>query len=64
MSIADLIYEKTRNLPDDLAREVLDFVGFLTERRERSSERNLMEAQETGLTAVWDTPEDQAWDRV
>ncbi len=64
MSLADLIYEKTRNLPDDLAREVLDFVGFLTERRERASERNLLDAQETGLKAVWDNPEDQAWDRV
>ena len=64
MSIADLIYEKTRHLPDDLAREVLDFVGFLTERRERTYERDLLAAQEAGLKAVWDNPEDQAWDRV
>ncbi len=64
MSIADLIYEKARNLPDDLAREVLDFVGYLTQSRERAAERNLRDAQEAGLKAAWDNPEDQAWDRV
>ena len=31
MAIADLIYEQTKNLPEHLAREVLDFVGYLAE---------------------------------
>jgi hypothetical protein len=45
MSIADLVYEQVKALPDQLAREVLDFVGYI---RARSSEheRLITEAQE------------------
>ncbi|HZZ62478.1 MAG TPA: DUF2281 domain-containing protein [Roseiarcus sp.] len=62
MPIAELIYEQAKMLPEHLAREVLDFVGYLAERQER--ERDLLGAQESALKAVWDNPEDQAWDRV
>lgn len=51
-------------LPDPLAREVLDFVGFLREGRDRAEWRDLMNAQATGLAAVWDIPEDKVWDDV
>jgi hypothetical protein len=64
MAIADLIYEQSKKLLEHLAREVLDFVGYLAERQERERERDLIDAQETGLKAVWDNSEDQAWDRV
>ena len=64
MAIADLIYEQSKKLPEHLAREVLDFVGYLAERQERERDRNLINAQETVLKAVWDNSEDQAWDRV
>jgi Protein of unknown function (DUF2281) len=64
MAIADLIYEQTKKLPEHLAREVLDFVGYLAERHERERDRDLINAQQTALKAVWDNPEDQAWDRV
>jgi hypothetical protein len=64
MSIADMIYEQTKQLPEHLAREVLDFIGYLAERQERECERDLMNAQEASLKAIWDTPEDEAWDRV
>lgn len=64
MVIADLIYEKTKELPEHLAREVLDFVGYLAERQEREQDRDLIKAQETALRAVWDNPEDQVWDHV
>ncbi len=30
MAIAGLVYEQTKKLPEHLAREVLDFVGYLT----------------------------------
>jgi hypothetical protein len=60
MAIADLVYEQTKKLP----REVLDFVGYLTERQERQRDRDLISAQESALKTVWDNPEDQAWDRV
>ena len=64
MAIADLIYEQSKNLPDHLAREVLDFVGYLAERQERDQNRDLINAQETALNAAWDNPDDQAWDHV
>ncbi len=32
MTIAELIYEQVKRLPDQAAREVLDFVGYIRER--------------------------------
>jgi hypothetical protein len=64
MTIADLVYSQVKLLPDPLAREVLDFVGFLRERRDRAEWRDLMNAQATGLAAVWDNPEDKVRDDV
>lgn len=31
MTLADLVYEQVKELPEQLAREVLDFVGYLRE---------------------------------
>ena len=62
MSIADMVYEQVKALPDPLAREVLDFVGFLRERRDRGEWRDLMNAQSAALVPVWDNPEDKIWD--
>jgi hypothetical protein len=53
MTIADRVYSQVTLLPESLAREVLDFVGFLREGRD------LMNAQGSGLAAVWDNPEDK-----
>jgi len=64
MAIADLIYEQTKNLPEHLAREGLDFVGYLAERQERYQTRDLRDAQASALKAVLDKAEDQAWDHV
>lgn len=62
MSIADMVYEQVKTLPDPLAREVLDFVGFLRERRDRDEWRDLMNAQSAALVSVWDNAEDDIWD--
>jgi len=64
MSIADLVYEQVKTLPDQLAREVLDFVGYLRERQERREWRNLAEAQAASLAPVWDNVEDEVWNDV
>ena len=64
MTIADVVYSQVKLLPDPLAREVLDFVGFLREGRDRAEWRDLMNAQGSGLAAVWDNPEDKVWDDV
>ena len=62
MSIAELVYEQVKALPEPLAREVLDFIGFLRERSERHEWRDLMNAQAGSLTPVWDNPDDKVWD--
>jgi hypothetical protein len=62
MSTADLIYEQVKALPDQLAREVFDFVGFLRERQGRAERRDLMAAQSRTLASVWDNAEDAVWD--
>jgi len=64
VSLADLIYEQAKKLPERLAQEVLDFVGFLAEREERGQDRDLEKAQTSALTSVWDNVEDEAWDHV
>jgi hypothetical protein len=64
MAIAEVVYEQVKTLPDQLAREVLDFVGYLRERQARVEWRDLMSAQTTGLSAAWDNAEDKAWDDV
>jgi hypothetical protein len=57
LTIAELIYEQVKRLPEQAAREVLDFVGYLRERGERVEWRNLMNAQSDSLAPVWDNPE-------
>lgn len=64
MTIAELIYEQVKRLPDQTAREVLDFVGYIRERGERSNWHDLMNAQSASLAPVWDNPEDQVWDNA
>jgi hypothetical protein len=64
MSIADLVYEQVKTLPDPLARQVLDFIGVLRERQDPEQWRDLMEAQASALATVWDNPEDQVWDNA
>jgi hypothetical protein len=64
MTIAELIFEQVKKLPDQAAREVLDFVGFVRERGERADWRDLMNAQAASLAPVWDNAEDKVWDDV
>jgi hypothetical protein len=61
MTVADLAYEQIKALPEDQAREVLDFIGYLREKGERAQWDDLMSAQTGALTAVWDNPEDEVW---
>ena len=64
MTIAELIFEQVKKLPDQAAREVLDFVGYIRDRGERAEWRDLMTAQSVSLAPVWDNSEDQVWDNV
>ena len=64
MTIADVVYEQVKALPETLAREVLDFVGYLRERQDRADWRDLMNAQAASLAPVWDNAEDEVWNNV
>lgn len=64
MSIAEQIYEEVRALPDELAREVLDFVGFIEAKYalKSASDRDLEQAQAPAMSRVWDNPtDDEVW---
>ena len=63
MSIADLVYEQVKRLPDPLAREVLDFVGYI---RARASEheRLMAEAQEHSRKLADDPKEKKSLDEL
>jgi hypothetical protein len=58
------VYEQVKTLPDQLAREVLDVVGYPRERRDLAEWRDLMNAQSPALVAVWENAEDRVWDDV
>jgi len=62
MNLAELVYEQVKALPEPLAREVLDFVGFLRERRDRAERRDLMNAQTKSLAPVWESAANKVWD--
>lgn len=64
MSTAETVYEQVKKLPEPLAREVLDFIGYLRERGEQREWRDLMNAQAKALEAMWDSAEDDVWNNV
>lgn len=64
MTIAEMVYSQVKQLPEPLARQVLDFVVTLRDGRDTAVWRDLMQAQASGLNAVWDNAEDEAWDHV
>jgi len=64
MSIAELVYEQVKALPEPVAREVLDFIGYLRERGERRQWRDLLSAQSNSLAPIWDGDENKVWNDV
>jgi len=64
MTIADQVYSQVKLLPEPLAREVLQFIGYLRDGRDRAEWRDLMQAQAISLESVWDNAEDKVWDNV
>ena len=62
MTLADRIYQKVRPLPEPLAREVLDFVDFLSSRSVNAETDNLIKAQSLSQAARdWDNSDDEIW---
>ena len=63
MTLAELAFEHFKTLPDEQAREVLDFIGYLKmkEKNDRLEWEDLMNVQTESMKAIWDNPEDEAW---
>lgn len=64
MSTAERIYEQVKDLPEPLAREVLDFVGYLRAKLKHGEVLDLMLAQQQSLDEVWDNTTDDVWNNV
>ena len=58
------ILETVSQLPDDQAREVLDFATFVSQRNRLSDWHDLQNAQLTALTELWDNDEDEVWNEA
>lgn len=62
MTVAESIYEQVKELPEPLAREVLNFIARLRHRQDENDSSDLMNAQAASLAPVWDNAEDKVWD--
>jgi len=63
MNVADKICEKARNLPEQLAREVLEFIEQISSQRDSDIE-NLKKAQEPAMKRIWENTEDDIWNEL
>lgn len=63
MDIRQQIYSEAQRLPDFLAKEVLDFIGYIVVKHRLNVHRKngLKEAQEAVMNHVWDNLEDEVW---
>jgi hypothetical protein len=62
---AQILIEKIQSLPPERMAEVDDFVDFLRLReQERSLTSMAAQASAPAFAAVWDNPEDEAYDAL
>ena len=57
MNVADKICEKAKDLPEPLAREVLEFIEQISEHLDSATEA-FKKAQEPVMKQIWDNKED------
>lgn len=62
MTVADNIYQQVKELPEPLAREVLNFIARLRDRHHDDELRDLVNAQAASLAPIWDNADDKVWD--
>ena len=63
--LSDRIYRETRGLPEPIAREVLDFIGYLRAKHgDQDDAIDLIRAQEGPMRRIWENSEDEAWNDV
>ena len=63
MNVAEKICEKARDLPEPLAREVLEFIERISTQRDSDIE-NLKKAQEPAMKRIWENTEDDIWNEL
>ncbi|QLQ25215.1 MAG: DUF2281 domain-containing protein [Dechloromonas sp.] len=62
--LARKIYEAAQTLPDSQAQETLDFIHFLSARKEIAEHRDLQQAQQPVMDGIWNNDADEAWNHV
>jgi hypothetical protein len=60
MNVADKICEKARELPEPLAKEVLEFIERISGYRNSGIEE-FKKAQELSMKSIWENEEDDIW---
>ena len=66
MSTAEQIMREIQKIPEQLAREVLDFIGYIELKhglKDRVA-KELKKAQEPAMRHVWDNAEHEVWNDV
>jgi len=63
MNVAEKICEKARNLPEPLAREVLEFIERISTHL-NSDIDNFKKAQEPAMKRIWENTEDDIWNEL
>lgn len=66
MNLAAQISKEAQRLPEPLAREVLDFIGYLaTKHRLNTADiEPLKQAQIPTMQSIWDNSDDEVWDEL
>ncbi len=63
MNVADKICEKARDLPEPLAKEVLEFIERVSAHWESDIEA-FKKAQEPVMKRIWENKEDDVWNNL
>lgn len=63
VATAQKIYEKALKLPEPLAKEILDFIGYIEMKHglEDTWTDELKKAQEPVMDQIWSSSEDDVW---
>lgn len=62
MKIAEEIYQRVQHLPEEMAREVLDFIGYLEIKYDLSTDRlQGRNTQPTSSGRIQENPDDVVW---
>ena len=63
MNVADKICKKAKDLPEPLAKEVLDFIEQINAKQDIGAEE-LKKAQVPTMKRIWDNKEDDVWNEL